>query len=97
MLAVTKQKQHYLTEKLKMNYVSIWGHTFQKMINENAELRLFIDQLDIQPRLNPRDAFRGGRTNACRLFYRADQNEIIQYKDVTSLYPYVMKYRIYPV
>ena len=97
MLAVTKQKQQYITEKLKMNYVSIWGHTFQKMINENAELRLFIDQLDIQPRLNPRDAFRGGRTNACRLFYRADQNEIIQYKDVTSLYPYVMKYGIYPV
>ena len=75
MLAVTKQKPQYVTEELKMNYVSILGHTFLKMIKENVELRLFTDQLDIQPRLNPWDAFRGGKTTACRLFYRADQNE----------------------
>ncbi|KAK4880439.1 hypothetical protein RN001_008585 [Aquatica leii] len=47
--------------------------------------------------LNPRDSFFGGRTNAVKLYYKAEENESIRYLDVCSLYPFVNKYGKYPV
>ena len=46
--------------------------------------------------LEPRDAFFGGRTNAVRLHHKCGQGEHILYQDVTSLYPWVNKYAMYP-
>ena len=41
----------------------------------------------------------GGRTNACKLFAKVDNNsdDQILYYDVCSLYPWVMKYCAYPL
>ncbi|GIX98241.1 DNA-directed DNA polymerase [Caerostris extrusa] len=47
----------------------------------------------LQDRLNPRDAFFGGRTNALKLFYEGSA----KYVDFTSLYPWVNKYCVYPI
>ena len=42
--------------------------------------------------LHTRDALYGGRTEALRLHYKiAENEEIIQYCDVMSLYPYICK------
>ena len=46
--------------------------------------------------LEPRDAFFGGRTNAVRLHHECAEGEVILYQDVTSLYPWVNKYALYP-
>lgn len=42
-------------------------------------------------------AFYGGRTNAVTLYCKAKADEIIEYSDVCSLYPYSNKYGEYPV
>ncbi len=48
-------------------------------------------------RLNPRDAFHGGRTNAAHLFYEEVDHERVLYYDNKSLYQFVNKYCSYPV
>ena len=40
--------------------------------------------------LVPRDAYFGGRVNAVKLYYKCIGDEIIEYLDITSMYPYVM-------
>ena len=47
--------------------------------------------------LDPRDAFFGGRTGATTLHAEAGADEEIRYLDTTSLYPWVKKYKTYPV
>jgi len=49
------------------------------------------------PPLEPREAFYGGRTGAATLYAKAEEGEDIKYSDVTSLYPFVNKYKEYPV
>ena len=53
--------------------------------------------LDIQDRLEPRQAFFGGRVNAAKLYHKVSGYEQIKYYDVTSLYPFVQKYSSFPV
>lgn len=47
--------------------------------------------------INIREAFFGGRTNNIKFIHIAKENETIEYKDVCSLYPFVLKNRIYPI
>ena len=56
----------------------------------------FINSLDFQDRLNPRDAFFGGRTNAIRLNVKASEGQKIHYVNFTSLYPSMLRDK-YPV
>ena len=53
-------------------------------------MRSFVDSLCIIDTLEPRNAFYGGRTEACITFKEANGNKI-DYYDVTSLYPFVNK------
>ena len=48
-------------------------------------------------RLDPRDSFIAGRTNASLLYYKVKENERVKYVDFTSLYSWVNKYCRYPV
>ena len=90
-------KKEKALKALGYKLVTIWEHTFKEQINANDELRDFVMRLDLEPRLSPRESFFGGRTNACRLFYEAESDEIIRYADFTSLYPWTNKYARYPV
>ncbi|KAL4229096.1 hypothetical protein ACF0H5_012135 [Mactra antiquata] len=90
------KKKAYI-EKLGMKYVCIWDHEFKTKINQNNELKQFINGLDLMDRLDPRESFFGGRTNASQLYYKVDENEKIKYVDFTSLYPWVNKYGEYPI
>lgn len=49
------------------------------------------------PPLNPRDALFGGRTGAACLYAKAEEGKDIKYEDVTTLYPWVNKYKENPV
>ena len=90
------KKKAYL-ENLGMKYVCIWKHEFQKFKSQNVEVKQFIKQLDLMDRLDPRESFFGGRTNASQLYYQTAEQEKIKYMDFTSLYPWVNKYCRYPL
>lgn len=74
--------------------VRIWEQEFDSQLKHQEELRNFVQELDFKDPLNPRDSLYGGRTNAIRLFCTEVD---MRYVDVCSLYPYVLKYRLFPV
>ena len=59
----------------------------------------FLHTLEIVEPLDLRHAFYGGRTGASCLYHKTNeaQGEKVHYIDVTSEYPWVNKYRTYPV
>ncbi|GIY07618.1 DNA-directed DNA polymerase [Caerostris extrusa] len=73
--------------------VELWEHEFSEQKKKNPQLQKFLESHSIQNRLNPRDAFFSGRTNALKLFYECS----VKYVDFTSLYPWVNKYCVYPI
>jgi hypothetical protein len=78
-------------EEMGFTCISIWHHDFQQQLKTNPELKEFVENLDIEPRLNPRDAFYGGRCETFKLHHKVSQSEKIKYLDICSLYPSVMK------
>ncbi|KAG8230772.1 hypothetical protein J437_LFUL017824 [Ladona fulva] len=81
--------------------IEMWECTFDRLVKENVILSNFIisNPLSMESPINPRDAFFGGRTNCVRLYHDADveNGEMIRYLDVCSLYPYINKYKKYPI
>ena len=59
------------------------------MLKEREVQELLQDFTYTEPLL-PRDAYYGGRTGACKMYYKAKPGEKIYYMDFTSLYPAVM-------
>ena len=82
---------------LGFEQVTIWEHEFNQLLQTNETVANFVNSLDIQDRLEPRQAFFGGRVNATKLHYKVSDEEQIHYYDVTSLYPFVQKYSIFPL
>jgi hypothetical protein len=63
--------------------VEKWSCEFAADLKTNQDLALFVKQLgEICEPLDPRDALRGGRTNATTLYRRCDGSERIDYIDV---------------
>ena len=92
-LYVKTAKREQVLKRMGYKLVTCWEHEFHKQ----PQMQSFLDSLDIQDRLRPRDSFFGGRTNAARLHYKAGDGEKIKYVDFTSLYPSVNAYARYPV
>lgn len=90
-----KRNQYLQSEGFKI--VSVWEHEFRDLLQANPEAKAYVEGLDLQERLDPRDSFFGGRTNAVKLHHRVTEDEQIMYYDVTSLYPWVNRYCKYPV
>lgn len=86
----TMGKQEYI-EKQGYTYTAMWECEFKRFLNENEDIRCYIDGLDIPTPLEPRDAFFGGRTEAFKLYEKASNDKKVKYYDVTSLYPWVNK------
>ena len=78
---------------------SIWECEWKKLKEECGAVREFLSTYEIVTPLNPRDAFFGGRTNAVQLYHQVDaaNGEVIEYVDVTSLYPWVNATCQYPL
>ena len=75
----------------------MWECSWSKFLKSNAEAAHFVAELKIPSPLNPRIALCGGRTNAFRLYARADEKTVLRYYDIKSLYPYVQKTRAFMV
>ena len=80
--ALTMEKKVHL-ERMGYTVITMWQHDFYK----NQDMQAFT--VNIEPRLDPRDSFFGGRTNASKLHYAVKDGEQLKYVDFTSLYPTV--------
>ena len=94
--ALTMKKVRAL-EDAGYRVITKWDHEFQSELKNDPELKAFVKTLELEERLDPRDAFFGGRTNATKLYRKVQEKEQIKYVDFTSLYPTVNKYDRYPV
>lgn len=76
-----------------------WEHEFEEDKKTDSALVAFLSTFELVEPLNPRDSFFGGRTNGVRLYCVAlpEENAVIRYIDINSLYPYVNKTKTYPV
>ena len=86
-------------EKLNLTVKTMWECTWSDMKLKNVLCGEFVKELDLTTRLNPREAFFGGRTNSICSGYEADvsEGEEIRYEDITSLYPFVNYTSRYPI
>lgn len=94
--ALTMDKKRTIIQ-MGYRYKCIWEHTFMAQIQNDSALNNFVQTLDVQHRLDPRDSFFGGRTNATKLRCEAKEGEQIKYVDFCSLYPYINASSAYPV
>ncbi|XP_056022075.1 uncharacterized protein LOC130054965 [Ostrea edulis] len=92
-LHVQTLKRATALEEQGYTVVSLWEHEFDQKVQNNTELQTFIQEVNIQDPLNPREALYGGRTNATRLYCNEGD---MRYVDVCSLNPYVLKYKPFP-
>lgn len=99
-----REKEKYLVS-LGFTVESKWGCELREERRTDRELDDFIKSgMDYYYRLNevgiinPRDALFGGRTNNIKFHLRVDGvNSEIKYVDFTSLYPYEVSKRSYPI
>ena len=80
--ALTKIKEKALKD-LGFSYVCIWEHEWIKKVTADPYVKDFLASFDIQDRLDPRESFFGGRTNASKLRHKALPDERIKYVDFT--------------
>ena len=97
-LTMQELYENTLAKKQKMEaagytYIEMWECKFKKKLKENEEAREFVEEIKYVTPLEPRDAFYGGRTNACKLFFEGKA----MYVDFTSLYPDRNKNEEYPL
>ena len=93
----TLDRLHYLRKVLHLRVHVIWECEYNSLLKSNTILRQISDNTDILPRMDPRMAFYGGRTNAVQLAYDAEGDKKVGYLDICSLYPMVLKNDVFPV
>ena len=85
------------------NVISIWECEWERMRDVDDEIKEHLEVIEPylkfhKPPIDPREALFGGRTEACCLLKDCDLSiECVKAVDFTSLYPYVMKYREFPI
>ncbi|KAM3921576.1 uncharacterized protein RB166_010983 [Leptodactylus fuscus] len=92
----TQRKRRYL-HSCGFKVRELWEHEWKEMVEKDAGVRAFLDEMQFPKPLEPRDALYGGRTNAIKLYHKLSEGETIKYFDFTSLYPFVNKTKRYPV
>ena len=79
------------------NLEVMWEHDWDKLCQDDANVKDFVTTLQLVEPLQPRNAFFGGRTGTVTLHAVASEGEEIRYVDITSLYPWVNKNAVYPI
>ncbi|XP_033214080.1 uncharacterized protein LOC117171136 [Belonocnema kinseyi] len=88
------------TRRYGYQVTEIWDCDFRRLKKEDKELTQFLKHhpvLKLEKMLNPRDSFYGGRTGNTKCYYEVKDGEIIEYKDVCSLYPFISKIGVFPI
>lgn len=94
-------RMHTMEKVMKMEPLGykvkeMWECEWNKLKRENKEIANFVSKQNIVSPLNPTYAFFGGRTNAIKLYEGINDNEEVQYMNITSLCPSVNKNAEYP-
>ena len=79
------------------NVVVMWECEWERFEQEEESVRQLVQSFELVPRLQLRDTFFGGRTNAIKLYHVVQDGEKIYYLDFTSLYPWTNKNCFYQV
>ncbi|KAF4517456.1 hypothetical protein B566_EDAN004494 [Ephemera danica] len=79
--------------------IQMWQCDFLKKLENNPEMKEYVTNHPMVPerKLNIRDSFFGSRTNAMELYAKCEPDEKIIYLDFCSLYPFIDKYKEYPI
>ena len=77
--------------------VEMWECDWHRRLQDQPQVADYVASLHLQPPLQPREAFFGGRTNEVQLHRTSAPGEEIRYYDYTSLYPWVNENARYPV
>jgi len=100
----TLMKEAYEAHLLKVAFLERQGYQVEtmwkcdwKLKRQEPDATTFISSLNLSKPLNIKEAFRGGRTNAVKLFHQVEGEEKIHHIDIVSLYPTVNKYEEYPI
>ncbi|XP_055338441.1 uncharacterized protein LOC129588301 [Paramacrobiotus metropolitanus] len=64
---------------------------------KDPDIQQFLFSQNLRDPLQPRDAFKGGRTNASCLFKEIQDDEQILHYDIVSLYPFINKTAEHPI
>lgn len=91
------QRKTEMSRRAGYTVIENWECEFNNYKKTDLQLQEFLKTLKFVETLNPRHAFFGGRTGAACLYAKAEEDEDIKYSDVTSLFPWVNKYKEYPV
>ena len=75
----------------------VWECEWNKAMKEDPQVRDFMATYKRPERLKPREGLYGGRTNGYKLYHHVSDGEYIEYLDFTSLYPFCMARKSYPV
>ena len=96
MFELTKKKTDVL-RKAGYTVKEEWECNFKRKLAVDPELQDMVKNLTWMAPLNPKEALFGGRTGLSCCYMKAENGEIIDYVDYTSLYPWVNKYGTYPL
>ena len=77
--------------------VEMWECDWHQRLQDQPQVADYVASLHLQPPLQPRETFFGGRTDVVQLHRTAVTGEEIRYYDYTSFYPWVNKIARYPV
>ena len=89
-----KKKEALLRRGFKIK--EIWGCEWRAEKWNNQECGAYVRTLEFVQPMNPREAFFGGRTNATKLYHKCESGEKIEYADIVSEYPTVLKFKEFP-
>lgn len=100
-----RETTEYISQAIRNESYALeemWECDFRAQIKNrnNVDLRNFINSIDndsCTETITPREALFGSRTENFEAIHVVSGNEKILYNDVTSLYPYVLKTKIFPV
>lgn len=102
----TQEKLAYYARLPLISVIAKWECEIEAELDQNCYLKTIFERrlkyyqtLKEVGHINIRDSFFGGRTNNFRFYKEIDplnEDEYIEYKDVTSLYPFVCKTKLMP-
>ena len=87
-----------------MKLTIIWEHDYNDKVKQIGSLntywkkrKQYYQDITVYGHINLRERLFGGRTNNLFFHYKCKDDEILYYFDFTSLYPYVLVNRFYPI
>jgi len=98
------EKRESYIKNLGYEMITLWECKLRSMRKKDKNIdKFFNEQINYlknkkhRPPLHPKDSFFGGRCTASKLYHSCNSDEKIFYMDFTSLYPYVVKRKRYPI